>query len=295
VSTASMIEEMVEDVREFVDGPLDGLDTLLGDLAALGEGPAPTPGPELATLLAGDPAARPVVVPFRPPASRRRRLATGLAAAALTGVTLTGVAAAANELPAPVQRLVAHFSETFLPFDLPRPAGDPPRTTSTGDAPSVLPVRAPADGSGSPAVERRAPAGPTRHGPTSPPAGTAAATDTPADTPAAAQPTPSVPALPTEAGVPTGVPSAPEPQPSPTHAPSTGHAFAGDGDAGQGTPPTAQPTPVRSGHPKPTRGPVRGGPPADPGSARNAGGDPGGASSARSQPAPVEPADGATG
>jgi hypothetical protein len=59
----------------------------------------------------------------------------GLVAGAVSGLTLTGVAAVANELPPGIQRVVAHFSEQYLPFQVPRPAGDPlaPGSTTPGD------------------------------------------------------------------------------------------------------------------------------------------------------------------
>ena len=62
------------------------------------------------------------------------------------GSALTGAAAFANELPVPMQRVVAHFSESYLPFTFPRPVGDPPADGGTvtpgspaqgGDAPAT--------------------------------------------------------------------------------------------------------------------------------------------------------------
>ncbi|MEO5711212.1 MAG: hypothetical protein ABIQ59_15500 [Nocardioidaceae bacterium] len=127
-----MITEMIEDAAEFLGGRVDDLQSFLDDVAALGDETAPTPGDELALLLAGTPVASQVqrVRPLRRPVVSgpvrvRRRLA-GLAAAAVAGLSLTGAAAFANELPSPVQRAVAHFSEAYLPFDFPRPVGDAP-------------------------------------------------------------------------------------------------------------------------------------------------------------------------
>lgn len=100
----------------------------LDALAARGRGPAPEPTGDLAALLAGrravgvDTEALPAPRDAR--AGRRRRAA--LAAGGLVIALAAGTgAAAADVLPDPVQRVVARFSEHFLPFDLPRPAPAP--------------------------------------------------------------------------------------------------------------------------------------------------------------------------
>jgi hypothetical protein len=134
MSTSWVVDDLVDDAAELFDGPLDDLVAVLEEIASLGDVEAPTPSAELALLLAGRPAAA-----HRParrtasgrwvPARGHRRLAPvlgGLAAAAVAGVTLTGTAAYANELPPSVQRVVAHLSEDYLPFTFPRPLGDPP-------------------------------------------------------------------------------------------------------------------------------------------------------------------------
>jgi hypothetical protein len=84
----------------------------LADLAELGDGTLPAPSPALAALLEGAEA----------PATSRDSDRTG--GVAVAGVALllavgTGWAAAANELPAPLQDAIADFSHHHLPFDLP--------------------------------------------------------------------------------------------------------------------------------------------------------------------------------
>jgi hypothetical protein len=124
MSTSWVVDDLLDEASELFDGPLDELVTVLEEIASLGDVEAPVPSAELALLLAGRPA------DTRHPVRRRhRRLVPalgGLAAAAVTGLTLTGTAAYANELPPSVQRVVAHLSEDYLPFTFPRPAGDPP-------------------------------------------------------------------------------------------------------------------------------------------------------------------------
>jgi hypothetical protein len=92
----------------------EDLAAFLTALHALGRGPAPTPAPPLTTRLGLTP------LPTGGP-RLRRRVVGGASALALTFVAATGAAAAANELPTGVQRLVARFSERFLPFDFPSP------------------------------------------------------------------------------------------------------------------------------------------------------------------------------
>ena len=146
--SSPVVIEMVADVEEFLDAEgLEQVHGLLDDLASLAETEPPAPSDELALLLAGrvrgvdqvaagrsrrrearqarrDRAATP---------HHRRRAVAGLAAAAVASLTLTGVAAVANELPPGMQRAVAHFSERYLPFQVPRPAGDPPAPQQVGD------------------------------------------------------------------------------------------------------------------------------------------------------------------
>jgi hypothetical protein len=138
VSTRPVIADMLADAHELLDGGVDELTALLDEIASYGEQPVPPPSPELALLLAGRPAARPARPqrPLVPGRLRARRAMAGLAAAAVSGLSLTGAAAVANELPAPMQRAVAHISEQHLPFSFPRPVGDPPVPSgSVGTAP----------------------------------------------------------------------------------------------------------------------------------------------------------------
>ena len=124
MSTSWVVDDLVDEASELFDGPLDGLVAVLEEIASLGDVETPTPSAELALLLAGRPAET-----RRPVRRSHRRLAPvlgGLAAAAVTGLTLTGTAAYANELPPSMQRVVAHLSEDYLPFTFPRPVGDPP-------------------------------------------------------------------------------------------------------------------------------------------------------------------------
>jgi hypothetical protein len=76
----------------------------------------PEPGPELAALMARAGAAVRTSV-----LSRRRGRVLVAGAVAFGTVAAGGIAAAANELPPDAQRLVAEFSERYLPFELPRP------------------------------------------------------------------------------------------------------------------------------------------------------------------------------
>lgn len=119
----------------------------LGGLLVLVEDTAPAPSPELAALL-GLPGAeharedgatgatdgsedRATVLPLRGPARpgrpHERRLTgpsgavTGAVVLAVATVGATGISAAANSLPAPLQRHVADLSRTYLPFDFPQP------------------------------------------------------------------------------------------------------------------------------------------------------------------------------
>lgn len=78
---------------------------------------APVPSAALASLLSGG-AAGTAAVSL---AARRHQNALAAAVLALSGIVVTGVAAAANDLPPTAQRLVAEFSQRFLPYDFPFP------------------------------------------------------------------------------------------------------------------------------------------------------------------------------
>ena len=134
MSTSAVIEEMLDDLEEFVN-LTDGVGDMLEELHALGEAAAPVPDGELVVLLAGRTSARAealvtnaVGVPARPHTGARRSVLVGLAVAVIVAMGITSAAAAVNELPTSMQRVVAHFSETYLPFSFPRPVGDPPAT-----------------------------------------------------------------------------------------------------------------------------------------------------------------------
>lgn len=98
----------------------------LGALRDVVPSEAPAPSPELAALLSGG-----TVTPLR----RRHGVAVAAAVAA-AAVALTSVAAAANVLPEPAQRLFSDFSHKYLPFEFPDPAD---RDESQRDAP-LLPT-----------------------------------------------------------------------------------------------------------------------------------------------------------
>ena len=108
----------------------DELAAFLAMLGSLVPESAPVPSPALARLLAGGAtSAGAAVVPL---AARRHQNAFAAVVLAVTGIVATGVAAAANDLPPTAQRMVAEFSDRFLPFDFPYPeersenlAGDP--------------------------------------------------------------------------------------------------------------------------------------------------------------------------
>jgi len=107
-----MIEESGLDSFESED-----LAAFLTMLESLVDESVPEPSPALAAMLSGG-AAEAGVSSL---AARRHQNALAAAALALTGIVATGVAAAANDLPPAVQRVVAEFSQSFLPFGFPYP------------------------------------------------------------------------------------------------------------------------------------------------------------------------------
>lgn len=88
----------------------------------------PAPSGQLARLFAAVPAPR--TSSSRP---RLARVAAGALALSLAGVGATGLAAAANNLPAPLQQRISDLSVRFLPFHVPAPL--PARTPPANDAP----------------------------------------------------------------------------------------------------------------------------------------------------------------
>lgn len=131
---------------------------------------APEPSAQLARLLAGH--------PHRSLARRARRPGAVASAVvlAISTVGATGLSAAANTLPAPLQRHVSDFSRQYLPWDAPAPLH--PWGTSAPDlplAPPTLllprrpgPASASADGGDAPGVDaalRPAAPAPRRAGP----------------------------------------------------------------------------------------------------------------------------------
>ena len=107
------IREMLSESGLAVEEMGDVLD-LLVPLDELADH-APQPSEELSALL-GRPRGAPV-----PLSTRRKRAVAGALVLALSGVGATGLSAAANTLPRPLQHRVSEFSRDYLPFDLPEP------------------------------------------------------------------------------------------------------------------------------------------------------------------------------
>ena len=105
-------------------------------LAPLGDLPreVPTPSAELAALLG------PAGTALRPSAlfgRGRRGAVAGAVLLAISGVGATGLSAAANTLPRPLQERVSQFSHDYLPFDLPQPP--PPPQQPVDGLPALTP------------------------------------------------------------------------------------------------------------------------------------------------------------
>ena len=125
------------------------LAALLAELEAVAAQPPPAVGDELSAVLAG-------TLPLA--ARRSHRRATSIAVIALLsgGAVAAGVgAAAADELPAPVQRVVSRVVGTLTPFEVPHPDDAPPRRDPAPVRPSspapAVPVVPDAPGAGLPA------------------------------------------------------------------------------------------------------------------------------------------------
>ncbi|MGZ8738349.1 MAG: hypothetical protein ACXWW7_14385 [Nocardioides sp.] len=219
VAEVGLPPELVADLEPVVSG--------LRDLVA---DEPPTPSAALAALLADPPR-------IDVPRSRRRLLVVGSAAAVLTSLTVTGMAAAANELPNPAQRLVAQLSERYLPFHFPQP-----RNGATKVDPDEIPDRvAPTDPGTYP--DPTAPVGsPTSTGD---PSGPPTPSEVPSGRPSKPGASPSAPGTPSgepaASGAPSGAPSA---QPTGTLAPAPGESEADltESDPRVGTDPDAEPT-----------------------------------------------------
>ena len=100
------------------DGFGDGLEDpvlaeLLTELRAIADEPAPAIGPDLAAVMGG-------AVPLASSRTRSRAASMLVVGLLSTGVLTGGIgAAAADQLPAPVQRVVARVVNTMTPFEIP--------------------------------------------------------------------------------------------------------------------------------------------------------------------------------
>ena len=128
-------DPVIDEVLGAADPGSPALAQFLSDLRALGTGPAPQPSAELDAYL-GRPASELDVRRHR----RHRRAAVVAAAAACT-VTLTGVAAAADVLPGPAQRMVSRVVNDTTGLHL---GGDSSsdRTPHPGGSVGILPATA---------------------------------------------------------------------------------------------------------------------------------------------------------
>ena len=109
-----------DDLEVLLRGRSDQADPLevFGEvLRAMGELPAPPPSPALAEFLALP------VIWSRPTSSakRRRRVIAGVTALGVASLFGTGLAAAADHLPRPAQRVVADLTASWLPGAIPSP------------------------------------------------------------------------------------------------------------------------------------------------------------------------------
>jgi hypothetical protein len=110
------------------------LAALLAELEAVAAQPPPAVGAELAAVLAG-------AVPLAAGRPRRSRAASFAVITLLSGGVVAGGvgAAAADELPAPVQRVVSRVVSTLTPFEVPHP-DRAPRTPDPGPVRPSRPV-----------------------------------------------------------------------------------------------------------------------------------------------------------
>jgi hypothetical protein len=229
-------------VIDRLDADSPEVQRFLAELAALPETTTAEPSPELAALLGGEPLARARSGPRR---ATGWLVAVVAAVALLVGAVGTGWAAAANQLPSPLQDAIADFSEHHLPFRVPH-SSDDGRDGAPGVEKQGLPVDRPAPR----LLQGRTP---TRHPPVRP-----APDRAPQEGPASPAPSPTATGSPTTAGTPgpsqgsSPSPAAPSESPAPSPSPAPAPVPATDG-------PTDSPSPAPSSEPRtpdPTDGTV---------------------------------------
>lgn len=127
----------------------DDVEHLAAVLSPLAELPAEVPAPsaELLALFgeagaAGGDGRTATVVPL---ARGRRSMVAGALVLALSGVGATGLSAAANTLPSPLQHQVSDFSRRYLPFDFPEPTVQVPHLAGVPSAEDSLSASAAVD------------------------------------------------------------------------------------------------------------------------------------------------------
>jgi hypothetical protein len=121
---------------ELADALADpALAALLAELEAVASAPPPPIGSELAAVLGG-------AVPLAPGRPGRRHAASFAVIALLSGGVVAGGvgAAAADELPAPVQRVVSRVVSTLTPFEVPHPDHAPRHHDDPGPSRPSTPV-----------------------------------------------------------------------------------------------------------------------------------------------------------
>lgn len=219
------------------------LESFVDGLRALGEAEPPVPSPELAAMIAR-PSARPAG------RSQRRVIALAAAATGFCGLTVTGVAAAANELPEPAQRLVATFSERYLPFEFPQPVESPDRgPLEDGDpAPIVTPTLPVPPEEGGTTVPS-GPAEPSERTPEPSPQPSEAPTGTPTEPSQAPSAPPTATSEPTDGPTPTEGAATVPAEPEPTEAEPRVGSGSTDGTGGSASPDPSPATETPAGAP----------------------------------------------
>ncbi|MET0839070.1 MAG: hypothetical protein ABWY19_09840, partial [Marmoricola sp.] len=157
---------------------------------------------------------------------RRKRAIAGALVLAVSGVGATGLSAAANTLPRPIQHRVHEFSKHYLPFDLPEPPppGQPLGADVLPPVPSAEPR--PGDPEASRSAQQRAGV------PTGPDAAARPAQVHAYTTGPDAAPSPSAYAQPAPSSAPLASPSggpSPSSAPSPSASPGSSDSSAGSG------------------------------------------------------------------